>query len=326
MFLLLPSLTMGKGVENDQYRRNSLCSFFLAEFKTDVRATSDFIADAMNSYVFPEKFNNHNVSSDNIIDLSNIPVVSSYHNKAIKANKMGFGKALGSALLSNVNVSSTSQDGTKREGEVYNSKEYAERNEYYRYNVPARIMKYVDDSNLANQLIAKWFNASSNQVDGSYYNMDLVQERGAYNASELDKLKAKEAVRGHAILEDAGMELIPNTYVTFTVFEFYSLSKMLEDVRNKQHQETGIKGLLQTAKQIKGLANSFAGKSGYNVIARTYLFKLDWDEEDENVFINEYWNAGVLRNFYIAIVFISNIWAFKRVLYGIPQNPKILSM
>lgn len=170
LFLLLPSLTIGKGVENDQYRRNSLCSFFLAEFKTDVRATSDFIADAMNSYVFPEKFNNHNVSSDNIIDLSNIPVVSSYRNKAIKANKMGFGKALGSALLSNVNVSSTSQDGTKRE--VYNSKEYAERNEYYRYNVPARIMKYVDDSNLANQLIAKWFNASSNQVDGSYYNRD----------------------------------------------------------------------------------------------------------------------------------------------------------
>ena len=296
LFLLLPSLTIGKGVENDQYRRNSLCSFFLAEFKTDVRATSDFIADAMNSYVFPEKFNNHNVSSDNIIDLSTIPVVSSYRNKAIKANKMGFGKALGSALLSNVNVSSTSQDGTKRE--VYNSKEYAERNEYYRYNVPARIMKYVDDSNLANQLIAKWFNASSNQVDGSYYNMDLVQERGAYNASELDKLKAKEAVRGHAILEDAGMELIPNTYVTFTVFEFYSLSKILEDARNKQNQETGIKGLLQTAKQIKGLANSFAGKSGYNVIARTYLFKLDWDEEDENVFINEYWNAAVEKLLY----------------------------
>lgn len=94
------------------------------------------------------------------------------------------------------------------------------------------------------------------------------------------------------------MELIPNTYVTFTVFEFYSLSKILEDARNKHNQETGIKGLLQTAKQIKGLTNSFAGKSGYNVIARTYLFKLDWDEEDENVFINEYWNAAVEKLLY----------------------------
>lgn len=292
LLVLFPSMMMGKNVANDQYRRNSLCSFFLAESKTDVRATSNFIVDAFNSYVFPAKFNNHNIGTTNILDLSEVPVISSYRDKAIKGNKMGLGKALGSAFLSTVKISSTSQDGKNRE--IYNGDEYAQQDDYYRYDLPARIMKYVDDSKLANYLIAKWFNASSNQVDGSYYNMDLIQERGAYNASELEKLRVKETVRGHAILEDAGMELIPNTYVTFTVFEFYSLSKMLDDLNKKQNQETGlVNGISQFSKQTKALANSFAGKSGYNVIARTYLFKLEWDKEDETVFINEYWNASV---------------------------------
>lgn len=291
LLVLIPSFLIGKDIKNDQYRRNSLCSFFLSETKTDVSATSDFIVDAMNSYVFPDKFNNHDVDSNNIIDLSNVPVEEKYRNTAIKKNKMGLGKALGSAFLSSVTISSTNQNGQTKE--IYNPSEYDQQLDYYRYDLPARIMKYVDDSKLANKLVAKWFNASSNKVDGSFYNMDLIQERGAYNASELDKLKAKEAVRGHAILEDAGMELIPNTYLTFTVFEFYSLSKMLEDVRNHQNQATGIKGILQTAKQIKGLVNSYAGKTGYNVIARTYLFKLDWDKNTEETFLNKYWGASV---------------------------------
>lgn len=68
---------------------------------------------------------------------------------------------------------------------------------------------------------------------------------------------------------------------------------MLEDVRNHQNQATGIKGILQTAKQIKGLVNSYAGKTGYNVIARTYLFKLDWDKNTEETFLNKYWGASV---------------------------------
>ena len=66
LLVLIPSFLIGKDIKNDQYRRNSLCSFFLSETKTDVSATSDFIVDAMNSYVFPDKFNNHDV--DSLID------------------------------------------------------------------------------------------------------------------------------------------------------------------------------------------------------------------------------------------------------------------
>lgn len=289
MSLIAISLSaFSKEIESDQYRRNSLCTIFLAETKTDVSGTSDFIVDAMNNYVFPDKFNNHCVLESNIVDISNVPVEEKYREQCIKAHKMGLGKALGNVLASNVTIKSGNNDKT-----IYDSSQKKQDDEYYRYDLPARIIKYINDSHIANLLIAKWFNASEEQVDGSCYNMELIKSRGAYNASELDKLKAKEAIRGHAILEDAGMELIPNTYVTVTVFEFYSLSKMLEDAREHKDFGSFIENIKQFGKQVKSTANSFAGKSGYQVIARTYLFKLDWDKNTEDNFINNYWGSPI---------------------------------
>lgn len=46
LLVLIPSFLIGKGIKNDQCRRNSLCAFFLADAKTDECVTNNFMVDA----------------------------------------------------------------------------------------------------------------------------------------------------------------------------------------------------------------------------------------------------------------------------------------
>ena len=72
------------------------------------------------------------------------------------------------------------------------------------------ITGWLDNNNVGSRLVAKWFNRDilTGQCD-----MDLVKERGLYNATAFDKELASRSVRGKAMLADAGEELIGNTFV-----------------------------------------------------------------------------------------------------------------
>ena len=77
----------------------------------------------------------------------------------------------------------------------------------------------MDNCNIPGMLVSKWFNGSTTKKDGSFYNMDLILERGAYNATRLELIRSKESIRGMSILNDAGMELIPYTFILFISLE-----------------------------------------------------------------------------------------------------------
>ena len=72
------------------------------------------------------------------------------------------------------------------------------------------ITDFLNTNKVASRLVAKWFNrdAFTGQCD-----VELVKERGMYNASEFDKEMAARSQRAKALLEDAGEELIGNTFV-----------------------------------------------------------------------------------------------------------------
>lgn len=68
---------------------------------------------------------------------------------------------------------------------------------------------FLTTQKIAGQLIAKWFNRDANGT----FDMNLIKERGFYDASSLDIAKAKLTTRGMATLADAGEELIGNTFI-----------------------------------------------------------------------------------------------------------------
>ena len=84
--------------------------------------------------------------------------------------------------------------------------------------VPFEIGKYLTQNKIANQIVAKWFNR---QADGSF-DMNMIGERGSYNATQMEANIAKGSARGTSSLSDAGVELLGNTFVVVSKFKFVS--------------------------------------------------------------------------------------------------------
>lgn len=74
----------------------------------------------------------------------------------------------------------------------------------------ANIQSFADQVNLGQKMVAKWFNRD--KQTGSF-NMELIKERGLYNANQQQTNVARASIRGMALLEDAGELLIHNTYL-----------------------------------------------------------------------------------------------------------------
>ena len=77
---------------------------------------------------------------------------------------------------------------------------------------------FLQRQHIASRLVAKWFQRKKG--DG-ICNMELVQERGYNNASEVDKRLAALSVRKDALLMDAGEELIGSTFVLINDIRCY---------------------------------------------------------------------------------------------------------
>jgi hypothetical protein len=151
------------------------------------------------------------------------------------------------------------------------------------------IADYLNENGVARQLVAKWFNRDA---EGNF-DMKLVQERGSYNASDLDVLIAKNSKKGHAILADAGEELIGNTFVLVNDYKFVNK----EEVANKASGWLKATSFVASAAGADGVAlaadavNTGAqimGK-GYVVKTTSYLYRLDWNEEVSGEFFFNLW-------------------------------------
>ena len=272
--IIFASYIEAKKLETDIYRRNSLCQFFISEANTNLAGLGNAIKKAYVEYKIPDKFNDHSINN-HIMSISDIEQTKDDEKYIIKKGRTSFGKALvltAQALGRDIAGNST-----------------IEKDEYYSFKVPAKLYRFCLNNKIANYLIAKWFNASNEKIDGSYYNMGLIQERGAYNANELEKLRAQESIRGMSLLMDAGEELIPNTYVTFTMFSFESISKIASDAKKSNNNANIFKSI----KETRALGTQLAGKSGFNIVAYTYLFKLKWTEKEMNNFYNNYYNETI---------------------------------
>ena len=145
---------------------------------------------------------------------------------------------------------------------------------------------------VAKHLVAAWFNRD----EQGKFNMELVKERGLYNASSYDINVAQGSVRGLRILEDAGEELLGNTFVIINEFNYVSKEK----VANKAKKGLGalkfaagfIPGvggtITSVASTVGSVAATVAGK-GYWVKNTSHLYQLVWNEEIANEFYTKYW-------------------------------------
>jgi hypothetical protein len=152
----------------------------------------------------------------------------------------------------------------------------------------AEIEKAIKEQKIAHQLVATWFNRSA---DGKF-DTKLIEERGFYNASELEFEIAQKQTKGVGALGDAGEELINNTFVAFTQFTFFPnepvalAMKEVALLATKNISNSLAKALAESAAE---LAYNKA-KDGYSLFSKTWLYKLTWNDSIAAVFYEELWD------------------------------------
>jgi hypothetical protein len=157
-------------------------------------------------------------------------------------------------------------------------------------DMPGILAKAIKEQKIANQLVAKWFSRKPN----GGFDMKLIGDRGLYDASEMEAFVAKGTARGLSSLEDAGEELIKNTFVVFNRMNFVSNEPIAALIRE------GAKAV--AAKNLSGIALDLAYKAadkiyektkeGYSVWATSYLFKLNWNDSISTIFYTDYYFDG----------------------------------
>lgn len=164
---------------------------------------------------------------------------------------------------------------------------------------PYEITAFLQGNQVARRLVAKWFNRDADGV----FNVDLVADRGNYNASEMDVVEARMTKRGLAMLSDAGEELIGNTFVTVNDIVYIDKEQRAQ-LASAILQIVAQAALVATAgaddDDTEAIAGAIAGSAalgsiiadnlaGFKVKVTTHLYQLVWNDSIANLFYSDYW-------------------------------------
>lgn len=243
-----------KGEEPMKYRRSSL-HMILVEM--DDITTEGVVLNAYNNMPFPDKYNDHEID-EVLFNPKEWTLTEADLAEGVQKNKKSF---IGKFLKKQATSIIPDLDGE-------NAKELKE-----------KIDKYLKEKKVGNKLVAKWFDRTSEGV----FDTKLLQERGLYDAKSIEVKLAEGTARGSATLEDAGEELIKNTFVVVNRLK-YVKNKIIGDA---------IKIAAMKLPSIARLAAMTAAEEfmtdGYSVWTKSFLYRLDWNDSIANTFYTEYW-------------------------------------
>ena len=151
-----------------------------------------------------------------------------------------------------------------------------------------QVTQYLADNHVARDMVAKWFNRNAN---GSF-NMNMIADRGAYDATQMDVTVAKSSQRGTAMLSDAGEELIGNTFVLVTRFKFIKIDEQAKKAAKASKFLISIAGAATGTNVTainKAVDMTADMMNGFGVQAHSYLYQLEWNDSVAAVFYNQYW-------------------------------------
>ncbi len=145
---------------------------------------------------------------------------------------------------------------------------------------------FIQKQAIASRLVAKWFQRKKN--DGKC-SMELIQERGYNNASEVDKRIAALSVRKDALLMDAGEELIGSTFILINDIRYIDKSRGSSVIGGVVNAAINTADALhgKNASEQPNLGDIISSYKGFNIKIKTYLYQLVWDEATASFWYNQ---------------------------------------
>lgn len=240
------------------YRRSSLYTIMLDDAGL---VKADTIKRSFDSTPIPEKFNDHNLSIRSF-NPKDYPIPEEEKISKKKGSGNAFGKSLVSYTTGGLVDTTDTQD------------------------LPQIIQKFFKENKIPQQIVAKWYGRD----EKGNFNMNLIGERGQYDATEMQASIAKASVRGKAMLADAGEELISNTFVVVTRFKYIPKEEVMAAAKRGLSLLKEFGG--QNAKFIADIGSTAAdvASKGYVIQANSYLYKLRWNDSIAAVFYQDMWN------------------------------------
>lgn len=277
----------------EDYMRSSLYTIILDDHGLMDATKAEIIKTTFFNTPLPEKFNDHNLDAE--FRTFN-PALYSVTNEDVAlltgedpaTMKKGGGKGIGKFAKSLAGEVS---------GGMIDTTDLSK--------LPAKFIKYFEDKRIANQMIAKWYDLGEYDSEtSSHFDMDLIKERGLYNATEFDKSIADKSARGIAMLADAGENLIKNTFIVGIRFNYVNKEEVAKKLSSATSSVAGLLGgsAASLANSAVKLGTSVAGK-GYVIKATAFLYQLDWNEEVANEFYTKHYNADDLDEFLNSDIF-----------------------
>ncbi len=159
----------------------------------------------------------------------------------------------------------------------------------------ANVTVFAKDNMLGKRFVAKWFNR--NKKTGGF-DMQLVQQRGSYNATIADVKAALLQHNGLALLKDAGENLIKHTYWVVNDIKYVNQGNFFKSVKDVANLTAS--GAQAVSTKGKSLEKAFDNESvaafdllesikGFRVKITSYLFRLKWNDEIQNTFYSAYY-------------------------------------
>lgn len=141
------------------------------------------------------------------------------------------------------------------------------------------IAEFLENNRIAHRLVAKWFNRNSQTGE---CDMNLVGRRGLWNASVQDINLVKNTTAGLRRLEDAGEDLLNNTFVLVNDIHYFDKSKVSKGFSIAAEILISVAGSVigaNTSDLSSMVGDLIKNIKGFSVTATSYLYRLEWSPD-----------------------------------------------
>ena len=155
--------------------------------------------------------------------------------------------------------------------------------------------RLFNDAEVAKEMVAKWFGMSGSSADDAVFNTDLIQQRGQYNANDVDVALALQTTRGLATLSDAGEELLMNTFVLVNDITYITAEQEAAAAKVAMGVIGGLFDAItggSAGREVANVAGDIADSfTGFKVKTHSYLYQLEWNDSIAAIFYQQHYTA-----------------------------------
>lgn len=155
--------------------------------------------------------------------------------------------------------------------------------------------RLFNDAEVAKEMVAKWFGMSGSSAEDAVFNTDLIQQRGQYNANDVDVALALQTTRGLATLSDAGEELLMNTFVLVNDITYITAEQEAAAAKVAMGVIGGLFDAItggSAGREVANVAGDIADSfTGFKVKTHSYLYQLEWNDSIAAIFYQQHYTA-----------------------------------